>query len=39
MRIDNPTAEEKQKTVVKADAYYGLFTGAVLIRKILIIKN
>ena len=25
--------EEKQKTVVKADAYYGLFTGAILIRK------
>ena len=25
--------EEKQKTIVKADAYYGLFTGAILIRK------
>ena len=25
--------EEKQKTIVKQNAYYGLFTGAILIRK------
>lgn len=29
----NIPEEEKQKTIVKQNAYYGLFTGAILIRK------